>query len=308
MNSYQYAPGLVGPQPMPENIRYDSAAFRMAYKMMYLSTRLSRPERGTKRRRIRLRVEGGESIPCYVVEPGQVQKGKNSIVYIHGGAFVAELSKYNLQIASYFARELGCKVFLPEYRTAFCVKYPVPVEDCIGAIRAIYDRRTEFGIGEKMALYAESSGACLALASALRARDESNSPISFQMLLCPCLDYKASGESYRQFPHAAIPTSLIQWAWGNYLDGREPENVGDASPLYADDFRGLPKTYIEAEEFDCLRDDAKALYQKLREAGGDTEYHMALGSYHGVEAEFETEYVKKLLAKRCAALAKALMA
>jgi len=303
MDSIQYAPGLSGPQPMPENLRYDSAAFRLAYKMMYLSTRLSRPEKGIKRSRIMLPGKQGESIPCYVVEPEQVQAGKNCIIYIHGGAFVAELSKYNLQIASYYAKELGCKVFLPEYRTAFRVKYPVPVEDCMNAIRAIYERKEEFGIGKRMALYAESSGACLALAAALRARDAGHSPVSYQMLISPCLDYRTAGESYRQFPRAAIPTSMIQWAWSNYLGGKEPENVGDASPLYADDFRNLPKTYLEAEEFDCLRDDAKSLHLLLNEAGVDTEYHMALGSYHGVEAEFKTEYVKKLMADRCKALA-----
>jgi len=306
MDSIQYASGLSGPQPMPETVRYDSAAFRLAYKMMHLAARLSRPEHGTKRRRIKLRGERGESIPCYVVEPEKAQEGKNCIVYIHGGAFVAELSKFNLQLASTFASELGCKVFLPEYRTAFRVKYPVPVDDCMGAIRAIRERRAEFGIGERMALYAESSGACLALASALRAREEGNSPISYQMLIAPCLDCRTSGESYRQFPRAAIPTSMIQWAWSNYLDGKEPENLGDASPLYADDFHSLPKTYIEAEEFDCLLDDAKMLYQKLCEAGVDAEYHLAPGSYHGVEAEINTEYVKKLMAKRRAALAKAL--
>lgn len=302
MSGYQFASGLKGFQPLPENVDYGSPPFRMAYESMNQAALNSTPEAGTRRTRLSLSGCQGDPINCVVIAPENDVSPKPALVYIHGGAFVAGLSEITLKIASFYAINTGCKVFVPEYRSAFQVKYPVPVEDCYAAMKDLFCRREQLDIADDFLLCGDSSGACLAASVTMLARDRRDFPIRFQMLICPCLDHRLTGVSYTQYPHAAVSAHFVKWAWRNYLDGKEPEDGSYASPLYAADFRGLPKCHIEAEEYDCLRDDAAAYYEKLRAADVPAEYRMISGSYHGVEQEYNTEFVQGLLKERCEVL------
>lgn len=302
MNEWKFAEGLKGFQPMPEGLRYDSMPFKLAYHMLYQKAVHGKPYPGTKKERIKVPGYGEDRIGCFVVEPKNYQKGMPAIVYFHGGGFVADVGEANLQVAGWLASRLGCKVFLPEYRTTFKKKYPYQPEDCYQAAAYISGNSEKFGIAPQIALYGDSSGGCLAAAVAQMARDRGSFPILCQMLIYPCMDCKTQGKSYEEYSKAAISTEFVQWLWKFYLDGTKEPIPAYASPLHAKDFSNLPDAYVEPHELDCLRDDGLSYAQRMLDSGVHVECELVKGSYHGVEAEFDTDFVQKLLERRCAFL------
>ena len=63
----------------------------------------------------------------------------------------------------------------------------------------------------------------------------------------------------------------------SHTDTRHPE----ASPLWRDDFSGLPPVYIITAEYDPLRDEGEVLYQRLTEQGVSCTCQRYLGVIHG---------------------------
>ncbi len=65
-----------------------------------------------------------------------------------------------------------------------------------------------------------------------------------------------------------------------YLHGtdlRHPE----ASPIWREDFAGLPPVHILTAEFDPLRDEGEALYHRLNDQGVACTCQRYLGVIHG---------------------------
>ena len=65
------------------------------------------------------------------------------------------------------------------------------------------------------------------------------------------------------------------------------------------DFTGLPTAYVEPQEIDCLRDEAIAYANKLKEAGISTELNIIKGSYHGADADHSSPLIQRVLKHRC---------
>ncbi|MGN1023261.1 MAG: alpha/beta hydrolase [Lachnospiraceae bacterium] len=302
MGEWNFARGLKGFQPMPTGLTYDSKPFRDAYQLMYQQALQAAPYPGTTTKRISVPGYQGDPIGCFVLEPDGCQEGTPAIVYFHGGGMVAGVGMTNLQVGGWLAAHLGCRVFLPEYRTTFQKKYPCQPMDCYEAARYLSGHHDQHGIAPALFLYGDSSGGCLAAAVAQMARDRGTIPLRCQMLIYPCLDYRTAGESYQTYANAAVSTEFIRWSWKFYLEGLTGPVPAYASPLYAADFSRLPDAYIEAHEVDCLRDDGLSYARKLQDAGVFVDCERIPGSYHGVEAEFDTDFVQALLEKRAAFL------
>lgn len=60
-----------------------------------------------------------------------------------------------------------------------------------------------------------------------------------------------------------------------------PANHPDTSPLWRDDFHGLPPVHILTAEFDPLRDEGEALHRRLMAQGVESSCQRYLGVIHG---------------------------
>lgn len=88
-----------------------------------------------------------------------------------------------------FCGTLGAVVVSVQYRLAPEHPYPAAPEDCYAALTWTADHADELGIDlTRLAIYGESAGGGLTVATALMARDRGGPKLSFMMAVCPILD------------------------------------------------------------------------------------------------------------------------
>ena len=81
-------------------------------------------------------------------------------------------------------------------------------------------------------------------------------------------DYNFDTASYRENAEGYLLTKdAMVWFWNHYLRSAADGSNPLASPLRADNLRGLPPALVLTAEFDPLRDEGEAYAARLREAG-----------------------------------------
>lgn len=303
MIDYGYTKELKGPFLNTGGLSRDNFFLKIYYKVVPPLTRCMKPPKNIQKSFITLPGENDFPINCIVLSPANLDKDAPTIISLHGGGFFIGVNPLSVMVGSYFAEKLGCKVFIPEYRTSLEHKFPTPVEDCYSSVKELILNSEKHGVNrEKVVLYGDSAGGCLAAAVALMARDRKEFNISFQMLIYPVTDYLMQGDSFKLFPNTTWSTKNNVQMWDTYLGGTVPKNLDYASPLYAKDHKNLPPAYIEPQGIDCLRDDGVLYAKKLKDAGCDVELNIIEGSYHGFELEFKRPFTVNILNKRLAVL------
>lgn len=74
----------------------------------------------------------------------------------------------------------------------------------------------------------------------------------------------------------------MMWFWSNYLKNESDGSNPYASPLRAENLRGLPPATVITAEIDPLRSEGQGYAQRLREAGSP----VRATNYNGVNHEF----------------------
>jgi len=187
-----------------------------------------------------------------------------TLLYLHGGGFVACSPKTHRPITGGFAKR-GIKVFAPDYRLAPEHPYPAALEDALAAHRGLLEQ----GVApERLAIAGDSAGGGLALALLLKAKGEGLPLPARVVLFSPWTDLEGTGASAIENAERdpMILGHRIAEGAKLYLAGADPKDPL-ASPLYGD-LSGLPPilTHVGADE--VLRDDSVRLDDKIRAAGG----------------------------------------
>lgn len=207
-----------------------------------------------------------------------------AIVYAHGGGwFRCSLDLYDNPCRA-LADATGCIVLSVDYRLAPENKFPVPLQDYYTALCWCASHADELGIDlTRLVAGGDSSGANLAAAATLRARDDAKGPaIAHQLLLYPPLDAAMSSASYRDFATGYFLTrGAMEFCWSAYLNDKADGNSPWASPLRAASLSNLPSATILVCEYDPLRDEGEAYARRLDEAGIATACHRLEGMVHG---------------------------
>ncbi|WP_407570103.1 alpha/beta hydrolase [Deinococcus altitudinis] len=207
------------------------------------------------------------------------------IAFFHGGGFVA----YNLDTHDGVCRELcqgaGAVVVSVEYRLAPEFKFPHPTDDAYTAVNWLGEHAAELGADPaRMAVAGDSAGASLSLAAALRLRDEGGPRLAAQLLLYPAADMSGhtdypsrteNGEGY------FLTAESMKFYGAMYLSTPEDALHPHVSPLHSADLKGLPPTLVLTAEFDPLRDEGKALADRLKSNGVEATYRPGPGLIHG---------------------------
>ena len=219
------------------------------------------------------------------------RKPAPTLVYFHGGGWVAgDLETHDRQ-ARMLAIEVEATVLSVEYRRPPESKFPGAFDDALAATQwAAANIAEPRGDAARLGVAGDSAGANLAAAVAQACRD-GGPQLAAQLLIYPTLDaagnYRSAGENAK-YPSRAqnaqgyfLTLDTMQWFAEHYLrdarDGLDPR----ASPLRAADLTGLAAAVICTAEFDPLRDEGEAYANALRRAGVAVAYYREPTLMHG---------------------------
>lgn len=205
-----------------------------------------------------------------------------ALVFAHGGGWSICSIETHEGLCREIANRSGCAVVSVEYRLAPEHVFPAALEDFYAAAAWVVEHADLLGVDpDRVALGGDSAGANLAAVAGFMARDRGGPRFAFQLLAYPGLD--ALSERPATVAHADAPMlkrSTSQSMWRAYAGGADLRNPY-LSPLYADDFTGLPPALIVAPQYDLNIDDAYAYAGKVNEAGGRVRVLEVKGTTHG---------------------------
>ncbi|MQA97142.1 MAG: alpha/beta hydrolase fold domain-containing protein [Streptosporangiales bacterium] len=203
-------------------------------------------------------------------------------VYIHGGGWWLGKLDHRDTLCARLAASAGCVVVSVAHRLAPEHRFPVPLHDCYAALRWLDAHAGGLGVdAARLSIGGDSSGANLAAATALMARDRGGPALRAQALDIPVLDLTMSRPSVREFAEGyVLSRDDLARDIGRYCD---PDQRRDpyASPLLADSLAGLPPALIMTAEYDVLRDEGEAYGERLEQAGVPAEVTRWAGHVHG---------------------------
>jgi acetyl esterase len=227
-------------------------------------------------------VEDG-TITVRAYRPPDAEPGPLPVhLYVQGGGWWLGELDHRDALCAHLATDAGCVVVSVAHRPAPEHPFPIPVHDCHTALLWTADHAPDLGIdATRITIGGASSGANLAAATTLMARDKGGPALAAQVLDIPALDLTMSLPSAKGVGAKTLmsPEDLA----ADIARYCSPGDLSDpyASPLLADDLRGLPEALIMTAEYDILRDDGAAYARRLSEAGVPSELICWPGHVHG---------------------------
>lgn len=204
------------------------------------------------------------------------------LIYFHGGGWVlGDLDSHD-NTCRFLAKHARTAVLAVDYRRAPEHPFPAAVDDAMTALRYATEHAEQIGVrANAIAVGGDSAGGNLA-AVVSQLATAAGAPPAFQLLVYPVTDLSAKSRSYRLFASGYFLTEAqMDWYRDHYLPGADTELDPRASPLLAQDLRGLPPAYVATAGFDPLRDEGERYAQRLAEAGVAVIARRHAGLVHG---------------------------
>jgi acetyl esterase len=208
------------------------------------------------------------SVPIRIYNPSETGP-KPVLIYVHGACWVAGSLESHDEVSRYLAKQSDSIVIAIDYRLAPEFKYPAGHNDVYDSVKWIWDNAEALNIDKaKFAIGGESAGAYYAAATTLRTMKEPNAPkIAFQLLVFAALD--GGGSSWTECKD-------------QYFEKPEDVRTDYGSPLWAQDFTGMPPTFNVFGQFEQSRAEQELFMRKLAEQGVSTHSFMVENVEHDV--------------------------
>lgn len=221
------------------------------------------------RPKVDITLQHRSSWPIYTLTPLGSEPDL-TVVYLHGGGWVNEITGQHWQLAAQIAHQAGATVIVPIYPL-------LPSATAADVLPVIVDMAAEHA---DVCLAGDSAGGQMALSAALLLRDERGVTAAGTVLISPIVDVALRNPAIA----AVEPTDpwLGRDAIQVYADawrGDLPVDDPRVSPLQAD-LTGLSPLTVFSGTRDLLNPDARLLVEKATAAGVDIEYHEEPGLLH----------------------------
>jgi monoterpene epsilon-lactone hydrolase len=211
------------------------------------------------------RAEDGSLIEVLWASRGRPDRHR-VILFLHGGVFLAGSTRTHRHLAACLAGAAGVRAALPEYRLAPEHPFPAALDDALCVYRHLLDSGYE---AQHIALAGDSAGGGLAFSLLLKLVEQNLPGPACIVAFSPWVDMTMSRGSLRRYVRRGtmLPVRRFREVVSHYLQGAMTTNPL-ASPVYGV-FEDPPPALITASKSEILRDDAVAMADRLREAGGD---------------------------------------
>lgn len=221
-----------------------------------------------------------------------------AFLMIHGGGWVGGSVYVVENFCKLIAERADAVVFNLEYSKGPEKPFPHAQNDCYHALEYVYEHAEEYGIDEnRIAIGGDSAGGNLAIATAIRARNNGKPYIKLMALAYPCtVKCDASMDGY-EWSHdvyeiAKEQKELIESCLGlghpvkfgddpiELMTMQSEEDIYNPyySPMMDPDKSGMPGTLLMCCEFDGLRQQDEFYAMQLAKAGN----HVRCIRYGGI--------------------------
>lgn len=209
------------------------------------------------------------------------------LLFFHGGGWVTESVENYDRVCSRMAQSTGHIVMSVEYRLAPEYRFPVPLEDCYAAAKALYTGHLVLPADpDRITIIGDSAGGNLAAAVCLKARDTGDFAPKKQILIYPAVNncytkkspYKSVQENGQDYLLTAVKMEDYLKLYESSTEDRQNPYF---APILAKDLSHMPETLILTAEFDPLRDEGEEYGKRLKEAGNYVEIHRIPDALHG---------------------------
>lgn len=181
----------------------------------------------------------GAKLSTLVIEPRQYEGELPCIMFFHGGGFLMRASAAHYQIAKWYARQLKCKVVMPDYRLLPKHRYPIAIEDCYSTYMWFLENAESLKINkEKIIVTGDSAGGNIAAAVTTMLHDRNQTLPKGAMLIYPVLDKRMITDSMKRFTDTPIwDSNCNKLFWDMYLKGQDESQTKYASISEIEDLR-----------------------------------------------------------------------
>ena len=223
-----------------------------------------------------------EGLTIRVFSPLNAPELLPAAIYYHGGCFISGgFDTHDNQLRQ-LACYGNCRVVAIQYRLAPEHTFPAAHDDAEKGADLVWQYADKLGVDKnRITFCGDSAGGHLALVTALRLKAKGLwQPVQL-ILIYPMLDATASFESYtlNGLDYVITRDTLLS-GYEIYLAGADCKHH-EVSPLWREDFSGLPAVHIVTAEYDPLCDEGEALFQRLTEQGVTCTAQRWLGVIHG---------------------------
>ena len=237
---------------------------------------------GEKETRVQVETLVLEDLTFRVFSPLNAPELLPAAIYYHGGCFISGgFDTHDNQLRQ-LACYGNCRVVAIQYRLAPEHTFPAAHDDAERGADLVWQYADKLGVDKnRITFCGDSAGGHLALVTALRLKAKGLwQPVQL-ILIYPMLDATASFESYtlNGLDYVITRDTLLS-GYEIYLAGADRKHP-EVSPLWREDFSGLPAVHIVTAEYDPLCDEGEALFQRLTEQGVTCTAQRWLGVIHG---------------------------
>jgi acetyl esterase/lipase len=215
-----------------------------------------------------------DGFPVYEIAPRDGEQKR--ILYLHGGAYVFEITPYHWHLIAEMADRLGYGITVPIYPIA-------PEHDfhaMFGMVRDVYRQMLEETEAEDIVFMGDSAGGNMAVVLTMMAAED-GLPLPWRhVLISPGLDVSLTNpavfEAERNDPWLGIAGG--REAIRLYSAGIDPSDW-HISPVYGD-LSVLPRTLLLTGSRDLLTPDNLIFAEKARAAGVEIDLVYEEGMFH----------------------------
>lgn len=224
--------------------------------------------------KLKSRAHTEERFGCTVFVFEGSDEPDNTVIYMHGGAYVNEMTAFHIFYCDKLAASANARVIAPLYPLAPDHGYAETYE----LMRGLFTEESEKEL--PVTLMGDSAGGGFAAAFCEYLISEGLPLPSRLVLFSPWVDISMSGSGYDEL--ASVDPMLnrerlipMGKAWAKELDTKDPL----VSPLFGD-VTGFPPTLIYVGTREILLYDVKAFYEKLTSSGADAKLIVGEGMNH----------------------------
>lgn len=198
-------------------------------------------------------------VPATLVTPDEL-KTDAVLMYIHGGAYIVGRPDGYHGIGGNYAKMLGARVYMPDYRLAPEHQFPAPIDDTLRAYEWLLEQNIA---ASKIAFAGESAGGAMVVSVMVAAKSKGLPLPAVGSSISPWanLEHTGASMSNREGLDSLNSKPVLDILARAFL-GDTLANHPLASPVFAD-VTGLPPILVQIGENELMLSDAMRLANHL---------------------------------------------